>query len=257
MILYSLIRKQEEYMQIWLDTINLEVVAHASKANLIAGVTTNPSILSQTKHVGATLSKLLEIQPGPVAIQVTAQQASEMIKEGRQIAQFSDRAIVKVPVNYEGLITIRALKKENIAVLGTAIVHPNQALLAANAGVAYLSPYLSHIGELSNANQTLANIADLLRIYRSSPKLLVASLKSVDDLVYCALLGVDGVTIKEDLYEKLIANHYLMEKFSQKFAFDWKQAHGTASIGDFLTSTRSKLPEKLLCFSLAETFQKQ
>jgi len=226
-------KKEELTMQIWLDTINLEVVEDAAKTGILSGITTNPSILSTAKNVPNILKALLELQEGPIAIQVTAEDAENMIIEGREIFAFSNRAIIKIPVNHDGLIAIQQLHKENIPVLGTGVFHTTQALLAANQGAKYISPYFSHIGDIGDAYESLNSMATILQKYPT--KLLVASLRNLDDLVYCALLGIDAVTIKDELYYKLVAEHPLLERFSHKFLSDWREAHGNVSIKTLLT----------------------
>ncbi len=221
-------------MQIWLDTVNLTDVTDAAKTGVISGVTTNPSILSKTKNVRETLNQLLESQKGPVAVQVTAEDAEGMVEEGKQIFAFSDRMIVKVPVSHNGLIAIRQLREKGIPLLGTGIFHPSQALLAANHGVSYISPYFCPIGEMDGAKETIKSITTILQTGQYKTKTLVASLKNLDDLVYCALNGVDAVTIKGDLYYDLVRDHQLWEKFSQIFSDDWQQAHENVSIIELL-----------------------
>lgn len=217
-------------MQIWLDTINLEVVEDAARRGLLSGVTTNPSILSRTKNVKETLSELLKIQPGPLAIQVTSNDAQKMVQEGERIFQFSKRAVIKVPVNRNGLEAMRHLRQENIPVLGTGVFNPTQALLAAHHGAAYIAPYYAHIGE--KAQETLKTISSLLKSRQT--KILVASLRTLEDLITCSLIGVEAITIKDDLYQKLIADHEQLEAFIQKFSAEWQQTHGTASIKNLL-----------------------
>jgi transaldolase len=111
-------------MQIWLDTVNLEIVKDAAMRGILSGVTTNPSILSQTRDVPATLAHLLELQPGSVAVQVTSHTADAMIEEARSIHAFSSRTIVKIPVHREGLKAMHNLYDEKIPVLGTGVFSP-------------------------------------------------------------------------------------------------------------------------------------
>lgn len=219
-------------MQIWLDTINLELIADAAKIGIISGITTNPSILSKAKNVPEILVSLLELQDGPVAVQVTAEDADNMILEAREIFSISKRMIIKIPVNIRGLTAMRQLRKENIPVLGTAIFHPTQALLAINQGATYIAPYFSHISDISDANQSLKTMATIVQ--NGPTKILVASLKNLEDIVSCSLLGVDAITIKDELYLKLVSEHPLLEKFTQKFLSDWKEAHGNLSIKNLL-----------------------
>ncbi len=221
-------------MKIWLDTINLDLVAEAGKMGILFGITTNPSILSKAKNVEKTLMSLLGLQEGPVAVQVTAQDAEAMIEEGMHISKYSPRLIVKVPVTQNGLRAIKELTKRNIPVLGTGILHLSQALLAANLGASYIAPYFSHIGKIANAEEVLEKMVTILRLNRYETKLMVASLKSVDDIIFSARIGADAITIKDDLFMKLVADQASWEKTSQKFQSDWQEAHGNLSIKDLL-----------------------
>lgn len=223
-------------MEIWLDTIDEDVIADAVKTGVIAGVTTNPSILSNANNVSDTLLRLLEIQQGPVAVQVTSSDPLAMIEEGKRISEFSSRLIVKVPINRHGLIAIKELHRDRIPILGTGIIFPTQALLASYAEVAYIAPYFSHMGDVGDAGAMLKNMIDILQATKSSTKILAASLKQLDHLILCASLGISAVTIKPDLYHKLMADYPIVEGFSQRFLFDWAETHGKLSIKDALNS---------------------
>ena len=220
-------------MEIWLDTIDCDVIADGEKTGVISGVTTNPSILSKTNNVLETIHQLLDIQQGPVAVQVTAQNAEDIIDEAKQIYEISSRLIVKIPINRHGLVAIQALKKDKIPILGTGILFPNQTLLAANHQVSYIAPYFSH---MEDPFEKLKTIVDILKMSHSPTKILVASLRELNQIIYCALLGVEAVTIKPELYNQLVANHSAVEGFSQRFLSDWTQAHGEISIKEALQS---------------------
>ncbi len=226
-------------MEIWLDTIDLAVINDAAKVGIIAGVTTNPSILSKATNVGKTLEKLLGLQQGPVAAQVTSSNAKDMIEEGRKIASYSERMIVKVPMNKEGLITIKQLVSENIPVLGTSILFPQQALLATVLGTSYISPYFSHMGDGETAIDLLRIMVEILKKSNGPTKMLAASLREVQHIINCALLGVEAVTIKPDLFEKLVSNHPSVEGFLLKFNSEWSMAFGQESICDLLTEDQT------------------
>lgn len=228
-------------MQIWLDTIDYDVIADGVKTGVIEGVTTNPSILSKTKNVVETLHTLLEIQPGPIAVQVTSADPEGMIEEGMRIFEFSSRMIIKVPINHKGLIAIKQLRQAKVPVLGTGILFSTQALLASNHGASYIAPYFSRIEDIGDAFTTLKTMVDILKVNHSSTKILVASLRELDHIIYCASLGVNAVTIKPDLYFKLIEDHPAIEGFSQKFLSDWSQAHGSLSIKDALKTTNQTI----------------
>lgn len=223
-------------MEIWLDTIDEETILDGVRTGVVSGVTTNPSILSGARDVLATVRSLLDLQPGPVAVQVTAREAVGMVEEARYLAAFSSRLVVKIPVHREGLIAIEELKREGVPLLGTAVLFPHQALLAAHHEVAYLSPYFSHMGDHGDAFETLKTIVEVVRATGCSTQLLIASLRHLDHIVYCACLGVEGVTIKADLYHQLVAHHPVVEGFSERFLADWMGSHGRVSIKEALES---------------------
>jgi transaldolase len=227
-------------MEIWLDSIDEEVIAEGVRTGTIAGVTTNPSILSNADNVRDTLLRLLDIQSGPVAAQVTSLEPEAMIEEGLSISALSPRLIVKVPVNRSGLIAIKQLRSEKVSVMGTGILFPAQALLASNLGVSYIAPYFSHMSDVGDAFTALKTMVELLRGSGSGTKILAASVKQIDQIVLLASLGIAAVTIKPDVYHKLLADHPIVEKFSHKFLYDWTHTQGKRSIKDALTSDYMK-----------------
>lgn len=221
-------------MEIWLDTINIEAVKKAAKTGLITGVTTNPSILSKANNVPETIEALLDSQEGYVAVQVTSSDAESMIREGKAIANYSDRMIVKVPVNPEGLIALSQLGQEGIAILATGVFLPSQVIQAASLSADYIAPYFGHMHEISDSTETLKTMTKILRQFIGT-KLMAAALKSVDDIITSALCEVDAVTIKEEIFFKFIEEHHLLKKFNEMFASEWKQAQGSKSIAEVLS----------------------
>ena len=228
-------------MKIWLDTIDCEAIADGVNTGILFGVTTNPSILSTTQNVRQTLSKILDLQPGPVAVQVTSTDPEEMVDEGMRIFEFSSRIIIKVPVNRNGLIAIKKLKEHHIPIMGTAVLFPAQVLLASTLEVPYIAPYFSHMGDFIEASATLKKMQEILLANHSSTNILAASLKQIDHILYCASLGIEAITIKPDLYYKLIAEHPLIEGFIQKFQSDWNRTHGQISIKEALQNAKNRV----------------
>jgi transaldolase len=183
---------------------------------LIRGVTTNPSILSHAKQVEPVLRQLLELQPGPVAVQVTATHHLEMIQQGQKLHQFSDRLFIKVPVSREGLKAIHQLSKQGIPVMGTAVLQPRQALLAAMAGARYVAAYFGHMTDPISTLTTMHQICPA--------KLLVASIKELDDIPRFAQMGIAAITLKETLFTALIENNPASDAFTAKFNAQWNGA---------------------------------
>ncbi|MDR3624619.1 MAG: transaldolase family protein [Chlamydiales bacterium] len=212
-------------MEIWLDTIDENVITDAVKTGIISGVTTNPTILSKANNVLDTIKMLLDVQPGPVTIQVTSPNAENMIEEGIRIFELSSRMIVKIPINKNGLIAIQKLQEDNIPILGTAILYPSQVLLAQAQQIPYIAPYFSHMGSTEHAQATLKTMKEILCMSNSPTKILLASLREVDQIIYAALLGIEAATIKPDLYYKLLTDDPVVDTLLKQHSSDWQGAH--------------------------------
>jgi transaldolase len=212
-------------MEIWLDTINPAAIHQAKQLGMLHGVTTNPTILAKSRSsFEKTLQELLGAQRGPIAVQVIATKADEIILQGERLYDFSQRIVVKIPVTKDGLEAIHHLSKHSIETMATAIFHPNQALLAAKAGASYMAPYFSRMEQGgNNAADHLKTILHMLTHYGLTTKVLVASLKDAEQVKLCGELGVHAITLKEDLFADFIKSHPLTDEVIGQFLEDWKQ----------------------------------
>lgn len=213
-------------MEIWLDTADLELIENAKQMGVLHGVTTNPSIVANSKMgIEDLLEKILALQSGPVTAQVTSNDSEKMIRQGEAIREFSDRLVVKVPVTEAGLKAIFSLSQKNIPVMATAVFDSNQVLLAARAGATYIAPYFSAICEMEREGiDQFQEMLNVLRHYRYPSKLLAASLKAPEQVRQCMELAVDAVTLNKEVFLAFIQNHEETEKRLEKFAKDWKTA---------------------------------
>lgn len=198
-------------MELWLDTADEGLIKEAKGMGILRGVTTNPEIIAKTgQPTEALIERLLVIQPGPVTAQVIEETAEEMIEEGRNLYDISDRVIVKVPVTKAGIRAISVLSHAGISCMGTIIFTPMQAFLAASAGADYTAAYFSKIDEAGmNARDTLANMQKTLIMNSEGVKLLAASIHKLEQIEVCAELGIDAVTMGEDAYAQLVKDHPL------------------------------------------------
>lgn len=212
-------------MEIWLDTADEKTVDSANRFGIFFGITTNPSILSQLKEpMPHIVTRLLEIQEGPVAVQTTASSAAEIIAQAEELQARSERIIIKVPVSQEGFIAIRHLSLKDIPTMATAVFHPKQFLFAALAGATYIAPYLGRMADAGiSPFDVLKAAAGMYRQYEFKTKILAAALKSVDHIQKCADLGIAGVTIKDELYHQFISEHPLTVQAINNFAKDSEQ----------------------------------
>lgn len=211
-------------MEIWLDTCDSQAIAKANTYGIIYGVTTNPSLLGKVdQDPEKVINALLDVQDGPVAVQVTATNAEEIIQRALALHSFSGRILVKVPVTGQGLIAIRQLSEQNVPIMATAVFHTHQALLAAKAGAVYVAPYIGRmIVSGIDAFNTLMEIIRIYKVYNFSTKVIAAALQTIEQITACAEIGVPAVTIKVPLFAKLLADDPLTEDSLQAFASDWE-----------------------------------
>ena len=209
-------------MELWLDTVNLNVIKIANELGILKGVTTNPSLLAACQDVEATLISLLEIQDGPITCQVTVSDAEGMTQQGLAYEKISERIIVKVPVTQEGLKAIHSLAEREIDTMATVIFDYRQYLLAAKAGASYAAPYFSSIqGAGKNAEGEFERMCNFKQRYGLNTKILAASLQDLQQLETCLKFGVDAVTLKDDLFLKFIEDNPLTLQRVTKFQEAW------------------------------------
>ena len=196
-------------MEIWLDTANLESISEAESLGVLAGVTTNPTIVAKSSMpIEKLLEKILLRQKGPVTAQVTADQSTQMVTQAKDLFRLSNRIIIKVPVTREGLKAIYLLSQEKIPVMATAIFDTNQVLLSARAGASYIAPYYSRICEAEiDGILAMKEMLKMLHRYQFPAKLIAASLKTPEQVKECAEMGCHAVTLNEKVFAKLIENH--------------------------------------------------
>ncbi len=210
-------------MELWLDTINFTLIENAHQQLTITGVTTNPSILSQAKDSPSkTIQQLLDIQPGFVAVQVTADTEQAMLDQAERLNQLSERIIIKVPVNQVGLRVIKQLSEKKIPTLATAIFETSQVYLSMLAGAQYAAPYLGRIEDVvPDISDVINSMLSGIKIRNSSLKLMAAAIKSKQHILNCLLQGVHAITLPEPAYKELMEDHSLTLKSLASFQKDW------------------------------------
>lgn len=209
-------------MQIWLDTLDLPTLEKAQRRGILHGVTTNPSMLVSNPR--ETLTTLLSAQPGPVAVELFDDQVPSMISQGKALYDFSPRIIVKVPVTEGGLEALHSLSKDQIPVMASAVVQPTQALVAALAGAGWVAPYFSRI--MKSGDNPLAQLEAVRKIistYQMRTRILAVNPKTVEQIKSCAEIGIDAVTLREDVFRDLIETHELTAQAVEQYDDDWKK----------------------------------
>ena len=210
-------------MKFYIDTANVAEIREAYDMGIIAGVTTNPSLIAKEgRDYRETLQEIASFLDGPISGEVRAdsEKAEEMIAEGREIAALSKNMVVKIPMTEEGLKAVKVLSKEGIKTNVTLIFSANQALLAARAGASYVSPFLGRLDDISSDGLLL--IQDIMDVFSQYPEL--------ETEVICASVsaktGADIATVPFKVLQQMIA-HPLTDQGIEKFKADYQKVFPT------------------------------
>ena len=216
-------------MKIFIDTANIEDVRKANDMGVICGVTTNPSLIAREgRDFFEVIKEIASIVDGPISgeVKATTVDAQGMIKEGRNIAAIAPQMVVKIPMTEEGLKAVKVLSKEGIKTNVTLIFTANQALLAARAGAAYVSPFLGRLDDITQPGTDLVRtIADIFNIYQIDTEIIAASVRNPIHVTDCALAGADIATVPYSVIEQMF-RHPLTEQGIAKFQADYRAVFG-------------------------------
>ena len=212
-------------MKFFVDTAKIEDIKKANDMGVICGVTTNPSLIAKEggKSQEEVLKEIAEIVDGPISgeVKATTVDAEGMIKEGREIAKLHKNMIVKIPMTVEGLKATKVLSREGIKCNVTLIFSANQALLAARAGAAYVSPFLGRLDDISTPGiDLIQSIADIFANYPEiKTEIIAASVRNPIHVTDCALAGADIATVPYSVIEQM-TKHPLTDQGIEKFQKD-------------------------------------
>lgn len=218
-------------MKFFIDTANVDEIRAANDMGLIAGVTTNPSLIAKEgRDYAETLAEIASIVDGPISgeVKATTTDAAGMIEEGRVIYALDPKhMVVKIPMTAEGLKAIKVLSAEGIPTNCTLIFSANQALLAARAGAAYVSPFLGRLDDISQPGIDL--IQTISAIFNNYPDLhceiIAASVRNPIHVTDCALAGADIATVPYKVIQQM-TKHPLTDSGIEKFKADYVKVFG-------------------------------
>jgi transaldolase len=213
-------------MKFFIDTANLDEIREANELGLIDGVTTNPSLVAKESGVDFKehIAKICEIVKGDVSAEVTSLDTEGMLREGRELAKIAPNVVVKCPLTLGGLKATRIFKEEGTKVNVTLCFSAAQAILAAKAGAAYISPFIGRLDDIStNGMQLIADIVQIYGNYGFQTEVLAASIRHPMHIVDCALAGADVATIPFKVIQQLV-KHPLTDKGLESFLADWKKS---------------------------------
>lgn len=214
----------KSYMKFFIDTANIREIREAINLGMVDGVTTNPSLIAKEKRGFEEIVKeILEVVDGPVSLEAINLDAKGMVEEGRTLAKLGENVVIKLPLTTDGLKAARILATEGINVNQTLVFSPLQALLAAKAGAAYVSPFVGRLDDVSHDGMEIVDqIITIFDNYGFKTEIIVASVRHPRHVLKAALMGADIATIPFKVIAQL-AKHPLTDQGIELFLEDWKK----------------------------------
>ncbi|MBW1911898.1 MAG: fructose-6-phosphate aldolase [Deltaproteobacteria bacterium] len=211
-------------MKFFIDTANIEEIKKANDLGLLDGVTTNPTLVAKEgKEFKLLIKEICGIVDGPVSAEVVSTDTEGMIKEARDLAGLAENIVIKIPLIKDGLRAVKTLAGEGIKSNVTLCFSPVQALMAAKAGAAYISPFVGRLDDLSQRGMELVEQIEMIYDnYGFDTEIIVASIRNPVHVLDAALMGADIATIPYKVMEQLI-KHPLTDIGLENFLADWKK----------------------------------
>jgi transaldolase len=213
-------------MKFFIDTANLDEIREAAELGLIDGVTTNPSLVAKEGNVDFKehIAKICALVPGPISAEVTSLDLDGMLREGREYAKIAPNVVVKCPLTLDGLKATRRLTDEGTKVNVTLCFSAAQAILAAKAGAAFISPFLGRLDDVGQDGLVL--LREIIEIYDNydwETEVLAASIRHPIHVIEAARMGSDIATMPFKVIQQL-SKHPLTDKGLEGFLSDWKKS---------------------------------
>ncbi len=214
-------------MKFFIDTANLDHIKEAQAMGVLDGVTTNPSLMAKEgiTDVTAHYERICQIVDGDVSAEVISTDYEGIVSEGRELVKIHPNITVKVPMIKEGVKAIRTLADEGIKINTTLIFNPIQALVAAKAGAKYVSPFIGRLDDIGHDGmQLIEEIRTIFDNYGIETMILAASIRHVNHLLHCMMVGADVGTMPLKVIEQMI-KHPLTDSGLEKFLADHAKAN--------------------------------
>ena len=211
-------------MKFFIDTANVKEIEEGLKLGMVDGVTTNPSLIAkENKGFDVVIKEILAVVKGPVSLEVLSLAAEGMVQEGKKLAALGDNVVIKIPMTMEGLKATRILSQSGILVNQTLVFSPLQALMAAKAGAAYVSPFVGRLDDIAHDGMELVDqILTIFANYELTTEIIVASVRHPRHVLDAALMGAHVATMPLKVIAQL-ANHPLTDKGIEAFLADWEK----------------------------------
>ena len=212
-------------MKLFIDTANVNDIREANDWGVICGVTTNPSLIAKEGRVFEEVVKeITGIVDGPISAEVISLEADKMVEEAIPLSKIHDNIVIKLPMCAEGLKACKKLTAMGIKTNVTLIFSAAQALLAANAGATYVSPFLGRLDDIGMEGMALiSEIVDIFNAQGIGTEIIAASIRNPVHVTAAARLGCDIATVPMNVLRQMI-NHPLTDIGIERFLKDWEGA---------------------------------
>lgn len=212
-------------MKFFLDTANVDEIRTVHAWGILAGVTTNPTLVAKEgRDFAEVIKEICAIVDGPVSAEVLATDAEGMVREAETYVTWADNVVIKVPLTAEGLKATRALADKGIKTNVTLIFSANQALMAARAGASYVSPFLGRLDDISfDGMQLVRDVVEIFWTHDIETEVIAASIRHPLHMVEAAKAGAHIATAPFKVYGQML-QHPLTDIGIQRFLADWEKA---------------------------------
>ena len=214
-------------MKLFIDTANVEHIKEMADLGIIAGVTTNPTLIAKEgRDFNEVIKEITSIVDGPISGEVISLEAEGMVKEGIEISKIHPNMVVKIPLTEQGLKATKELTKLGIKTNVTLVFSANQALMAALAGATYVSPFVGRLEDtLHDGIEVVSDIREIFDIYDFDTQIISASIRTPKQMADSALVGAHIATVPYAVLKKAVT-HPLTDKGIAAFMKDWEAVFG-------------------------------
>lgn len=211
-------------MDFFIDTANIDEIKEINGWGVLSGVTTNPTLAAKEgRDFHKLIKEIASVVDGPVSAEAVCPDCNGIVEEARELASLADNVVVKVPCTPDGLSATSILNAEGIDVNMTLVFSANQALLAAHAGAAFVSPFVGRVDDAGNDGMVI--IEEIMAVYNNydiQTEVICASVRHAQHVVEAALIGCDIATIPYGVFKKMVT-HPLTTSGIDSFNKDWEK----------------------------------
>jgi transaldolase len=214
-------------MKLFIDTANVDEIREMADLGIIAGVTTNPTLVAKEgRDFLEVIKEITSIVDGPISGEVISLDAEGMVEEGIKISKIHPNMVVKIPLTEQGLKATNLLSNMGIKTNVTLVFSANQALMAALAGATYVSPFVGRLEDtLHDGIEVVSDIRSIFDTYGFDTQIISASIRSPKQMADSALVGAHIATVPYAVLKKAV-QHPLTDKGIDAFMKDWKAVFG-------------------------------